>query len=197
LRYEYGMLTVGSSDGRAEMLDETQYRNGGGPCVQTVRTGQPVDVPDLLLEERWPAYVADAVKTGLRCSVSLPLTINGQTFGAMNVYGFDTPHLFGPERRRQLELFAAQGAGTLRLATRQTKDATLLAQMEESLSSRTVIDQALGIIMGSQRCTAAVAFDLLRQESQNNHRRLRDVAADLILRTTGAPPEAGKPFERS
>ena len=96
LRYEHGLMTVGSSDGRAEMLDETQYRNGGGPCVQSVRTGQVIDVPDTLVEERWPVYIADAVKAGLRCSLSLPLTINGDTFGAMNVYGFDNPHLFGP-----------------------------------------------------------------------------------------------------
>ena len=83
------------------------------------------------------------------------------------------------------------------MATRQTKDATLLAQMEESLRSRTVIDQALGIIMAGQRCTATVAFDLLRRESQNNHRLLRDVAADLITRTTGHPAEAGKAFNVS
>ena len=179
LRYEHGMTTVGSSDGRAEMLDESQYRHGRGPCVQTVETRLAVDVPDLLLDERWPAWAADA------------------TFGAMNVYGFGVPDMFGPQPRRELELFAAQAAGTLRVATRQTKDATLLAQMEESLRSRTVIDQALGIIMGGQRCTATAAFDLLRRESQNSHRRLRDVAADLILRTTGEAPEPGKSFDAS
>lgn len=197
LRYEHGMTTVGSSDGRAEMLDESQYRHGRGPCVQTVETRLAVDVPDLLLDERWPAWAADATKAQLRCSLSLPLTIDGQTFGAMNVYGFGVPDMFGPQPRRELELFAAQAAGTLRVATRQTKDATLLAQMEESLRSRTVIDQALGIIMGGQRCTATAAFDLLRRESQNSHRRLRDVAADLILRTTGEAPEPGKSFDAS
>jgi GAF domain-containing protein len=197
LRYEHGMMTAGSSDRRAEMLDETQYRNGDGPCMQSVRTGRAVVVHDLLLEERWSAYVADAITSGLRTSVSLPLSVNGQTFGAMNVYGFGAPDLFGPQAYRELEVFAAQAAGTLRVATRQTKDATLLAQMEESLSSRTVIDQALGIIMATQRCTATAAFELLRRESLNNHHRLREVAADLILRTTGRAPEQGKTFDPS
>ncbi|MGI3780546.1 MAG: ANTAR domain-containing protein [Janthinobacterium lividum] len=69
--------------------------------------------------------------------------------------------------------------------------------MEESILSRTIIDQALGIIMGQQRCTASVAFELLRQESQNTRRRLRDVAADLVTRTSGQPPEPGRAFDPS
>ena len=197
VRYEHGLLTVGSSDPRAEMLDETQYRDGDGPCLQALQTGQIVEVADMLDENRWPNYAAQALQSGLRCSVSLPLNVNGDTFGAMNVYGFDTPHLFGPRPRRELELFAAQAAGTLRVAIRQVKDSTLLSQMEQSLRSRTVIDQALGIIMRDQRCTATTAFELLRRESQNNHRRLYDIAADLITTTTGHAPEEGRAFDKT
>ncbi|MGI3785729.1 MAG: GAF and ANTAR domain-containing protein, partial [Janthinobacterium lividum] len=134
---------------------------------------------------------------GLRCSLSLPLTIGDDTFGALNLYGFEEPDAFGPTEQRELELFAAQAAGTLRVAVRQIKDATLLAQMEASLQSRTVIDQALGIIMGQQRCTASTAFELLRQESQNSRRPLRDIAGDLVQRTSGQVPEPGRPFDPS
>lgn len=195
LRYDGNLLTFGASDARTETLDETQYRLGAGPCLQSLANGQVEQIVDTLLEERWPAYVEQAVGLGLRCSVSLPLTIGHETFGALNVYGFDQPGLFGPAERRELELFAAQAATTLRVAVRQVKDAALLAQMEASLHSRTVIDQALGIIMSQQRCTASVAFDLLRRESQNTRRRLRDLAAELVTRTTGEAPQPGRPFD--
>jgi AmiR/NasT family two-component response regulator len=59
-----------------------------------------------------------------------------------------------------------------------------------------VIDQALGILMAQQRCSADEAFALLRTHSQNNNRKLRDVAADLITRVTGQPPVLGRGFER-
>ena len=196
VRYEHGLLTVGSSEALAELLDETQYRLGDGPCLHALETGRTVDVADLRSDDRWPSYRARALEAGLRCSLSVPLSVNGDLFGALNVYGFDSAHLFGPGPRRDLELFAAQAAGTLRVAIRQVKDSTLLSQMEESLRSRTVIDQALGIIMGRQGCTATVAFELLRRESQNNHRRLYDVAAGLITATTGAPPEEGRAFDK-
>ena len=89
VRYEHGLLTVGSSDPRAELLDETQYRDHDGPCLQATETGQIVEVADMLDEKRWPGYAAQALQSGLRCSVSLPLKVDGDTFGAMNVYGFD------------------------------------------------------------------------------------------------------------
>lgn len=194
-RYDDNMLTVASSDERAELLDETQYRSHEGPCLEATETGRIVDVADTGSEWRWPAYMRTAVDAGVRCSLSLPLTLGEETFGALNVYGFTREHQFSPRERHRLEIFAAQAAGTLRVATRQLADTTLLGQMEQALASRTVIDQALGIIMGQQRCTASLAFDLLRAESQNTHRRVRDVAADLIARITGQPPEAGRAFD--
>ena len=193
-RREGDLVTVAASGRRAERLDERQYRAAEGPCLQSLRTGAVVDVVDARRDDRWPAYLPGAVEAGLRCSLSLPLTVAGQTFGALNVYGFDGPHTFGEDERRQLGLFAAHAAGALRLATRWARDTALLAQMEAALVSRTTIDQAMGIIMGRQRCTAAVAFDLLRQESQHTHRRLGEVAAELVRRTTGEDPQPGRRF---
>ena len=69
--------------------------------------------------------------------------------------------------------------------------------MEKALSSRTVIDQAIGILMGEQRCDAGTAFELLRTHSQNNNRKLRDVAIDLVTRVSGRPPVSGNGFQRS
>lgn len=194
-RYEENMLTVASSDDRAGELDETQYRAYEGPCLEATRTGRVVEVSDLGTERRWPAYTKVAVDAGVRSSMSVPLTLGSDTFGALNVYGFERPHQFGEAERHRLEIFAAQAAGTLRVGTRQLKDAALLAQLEQALGSRTLIDQALGIIMGQQGCTARTAFELLRAESQNSRRRLRDVAADLVTRVSGEPPELGRPFD--
>lgn len=195
VRFGGQMLTVGSSDTRAEALDESQYQAGDGPCLEALKTSRIVEVIDMGRENRWPDYRASVANTGLRCSLSLPLVNDGVTFGAINAYGFERPAMFGEAERRELELYAARAVGTLQLARRLTRDTELLAQMDEALSSRTVIDQALGIIMGQQRCTPRAAFELLRRESQNNRRRLRDVATELVERTTGEPPDLGRGFD--
>lgn len=54
--------------------------------------------------------------------------------------------------------------------------------------SRGVIEQAKGIIMARQRCTAEVAFGLLAMQSQAENRKLRDVAAELVERNTRPQP---------
>lgn len=187
--------TVASSDGRARSIDETQYSLSEGPCLHSLRTGELVAMDDVDAETRWPEYVEHARRQGLRSSVSLPLTVGAEPFGAMNVYSFAAPHTFTRPRRRELELVAAQAAGALRLADQRLQDDEVRGHLEQALESRGVIDQALGIIMAQQRCTSTAAFDLLRRQSQSTHRRLRDVAVDLIVRVTGEEPQAGKRFE--
>ena len=50
--------------------------------------------------------------------------------------------------------------------------------------------------MAQQHCAADQAFELLRSHSQNSNRKIRDIAADIIRRVTGAPPVDGTSFQR-
>jgi GAF domain-containing protein len=189
-------LTVSSSDERAAALDETQYEGGEGPCLHTLQTGEAVSVPDVTQEERWPIYTKGAIEQGLRCSLSLPLAGKEQILGAMNFYGFERPGMFSGRERPRYEVFAGQAAGALQIAALRSRDAELVNQLEAALSTRSVIDQAIGVLMAQQRCTAQEAFDLLRAHSQNSQRRIRDISADLITRVSGQPPQPGTPFTR-
>lgn len=189
-------LTVASSDARAEEVDEVQYGADEGPCLQTLRTGAAVDVPDLSTDGRWPKYQPHALDHGVRSSLSLPLAVDGSTVGALNLYGYQ-PAAFDGAARRQVELFAAQAAAALTLVLRTIGLVEDRANLEQALISRTVIDQAVGILMAQQGCTGDEAFGLLRAHSQNNNRKLRDVAADLITRVTGRPPVAVHGFRRT
>lgn len=194
-RYGGSVLTVASSDGRAELLDETQYRNGGGPCLEALQTGLIVECTDLATETRWRPYTVAARGQGLHASLSLPLTAGGATLAALNVYSFDPDVALTGVVRHRYAAFAGQAAVLLRLATRQEQDGILLAQLEAALNSRTVIDQALGIIMMQQRCTSAEAFDLLRRQSQNSNRKLREIASNLVAQISGEAPAPGKSFD--
>ena len=190
-------LTVASSDRRASGLDENQYTGGEGPCLHTLATGETTLIEDIDQETRWPRYVIAARAAGLRCSLSLPLTVNHTTVGAMNLYGFVKVGVFTGEVRRRCELFAAQASGALQLTLGRVADREVLDQVDQALASRSIIDQALGIVMGQQRCSAEEAFALLRMRSQSSQTKLRDVAADLIVRATGQPAQPGKPFNRT
>jgi AmiR/NasT family two-component response regulator len=55
-----------------------------------------------------------------------------------------------------------------------------LQLLQEALSSRSVIDQAIGIVMGQQRCDASTAFAVLRAASQSRNHKFRDIATGLV-----------------
>jgi AmiR/NasT family two-component response regulator len=61
--------------------------------------------------------------------------------------------------------------------------------------SRAVIDQALGVIMATERCPQDRAFALLRSASQNTNVKLRDLATTIVTRVSGEPPRPAAPFE--
>ncbi len=190
-------ITAASSDERASQVDETQYEYGEGPCLQALKTGAAVEVTDQRTDDRWPDYGKRAYEQGVRRSLSLPLSVGAAPVGAMNIYGYEQPGAFSDAERAAAEVFAAQASTALTLLIRQVKQTEESEQLEQALSSRTVIDQAVGVLMGQQRCSAEAAFTLLRQHSQNTNRKLREVAAELIERMTGQPPSQPRGFVRA
>lgn len=188
LRRDGEAVTVAASDPFALRVDEIQYGADEGPCLDSLRTGRFVPVDDLEAEERWDEYRPHALATGLRSSLSLPLAVAGRTAGALNLYSLEA-RAFDDDARAHAAAFAAQCAAALTVTIRMADQSRLHEQLAEAMASRSIIDQALGILMSQQRCTAAQAFDLLRQASQHRNRKLRDVAADLIANLTGQQPE--------
>ncbi|MHA3703774.1 GAF and ANTAR domain-containing protein [Jatrophihabitans sp. YIM 134969] len=172
-------VTVAASGLVAGQVEETQYAAGEGPCLHTMRTGETVDVPDLAADSRWPAYRTHAMALGLGSCHTVPLSDGVRTVGALNVHAA-TVHAFDDDTRRALRLFAAQTSAALELLRREAQQRKLGEQLQEALASRAVIDQAMGIVMATRRCTAEDAFAFLRRTSQNANRKLRDVATDLV-----------------
>jgi GAF domain-containing protein len=188
LRTEGSPLTVVNSDARAAHLDEVQYGQDGGPCLESMRTGQAVLVADVTAEHRWASYPGHALGYGVGSSLSLPLAVNGEVRGALNLYS-GTKHAFGAEQRHRAEVFAIQAATVLTVALRQARQAQLTEQLREALATRSGIDQALGILMAQQRCDRETAFSILRNASQHQNRKLRHVAADIVEAVSGQRPQ--------
>jgi GAF domain-containing protein len=168
---------------RALLLDEWQYRQAHGPCLDASITGDTLIVADTGTEERWPAWASRAVDAGVGSAVAIGLPIQEAVVGALNLYG-TARHAFDAETVELAQTFAAYAAVALANAHLYASATTLAAQMRTAMESRAVIEQAKGIIMGQRRCTADEAFGILATISQDTNRRLRDVAAALVGRAT-------------
>ena len=145
---------------------------------------------DLSTDSRWNGYPARAVAHGVRSVLSSPLFVADHPIGAMNLYS-EAVDVFDDDSRSIATQLSALTAATITAALRHYGQATLTDHLRTALSSRSVIDQAIGIIIGMQRCPASVAFDVLRTVSQNKNIPLRDVAADLVARTIDSARPSG------
>jgi len=182
--------TVAASDERTLALDEIQYSDGDGPCLHSARAGEVVLIPDLETDDRWPDYRDRGLGLGLRSSLSLPLELPDDAAGALNMYVFER-HDFDDAEVETLGQFRDEAARALSLALRHDKVTTQRDHLHKALESRRVIDQALGIIMGQNRCSADAAFQILRSASQNRNIKVRDLAAEMIQQVTGNAPIPG------
>lgn len=177
-------LTVAYRGKEALELDDSQYEAGDGPCLHAFRAGEVVRVDFISDDPRWPHFAEGAANHGVKSSLSMPLIIDGQGIGALNLYG-RSPSAFA-DAEEQAGTFAEQAAIVIKTALALLQTQELVAQMEEALQSRDVIGQAKGVLMAQQRITAEAAFTELRHASNDLNRKLRDVAEEVA--STGSLP---------
>jgi GAF domain-containing protein len=189
-------LLIAASDGFARGMDEVQYTFDDGPCLTALRDNLLVDVPDVAGDPRWPHFSEHGRAQGARSSLSVPMSVDGRAVGALNLYA-RTVDAFTSVDRARAEQFAADAADTVALAARLADKEERIRHLRRALTSRSVIDHATGILMGRYRITARDAFDLLRKGSQNSNTKIRDIAGQLVHDTTGQPPAAPDPEQRS
>lgn len=182
------------SDPLASQADREQYGSGEGPALDALRHGRPVNVQDLATANRWPRFGRHAASLGIRSCYAAPLIQDGEPVGALVLYA-RRPGAFGRELARRADRFARYASGALTLSLRMASCADQNDQLRSSIVSRAVIDQALGVIMATERCPQDKAFALLRRASQNTNVKLRDLASTIVARVSGEPPQPAAPFQ--
>ncbi|MEJ2890528.1 GAF and ANTAR domain-containing protein [Actinomycetospora aeridis] len=159
----------------AEAVDRTQIRMAEGPCIDAIAGADTVTLTDAATETRWPQFVPEATRHGVRASLSVPLS-STSLVGAVNLHL--TRHaLDDPSARvriqRSAQMFVAFASLALGAADR-------LDELKGALVRRDVIGQAKGILMNRYDVDADEAFDRLRRASQTTNIKLYEVATWLV-----------------
>ncbi|WP_371670427.1 GAF and ANTAR domain-containing protein [Streptomyces sp. NBC_00289] len=188
------LLTLAGSRGLPNGLDQRQYENGSGPCVDAAETRTEQYSPDLAEETRWSAYPAYALSTGVRCVLAVPLDVEGETGAAINLYAVEPGAL--EAGRDAARTFAARATDTVNTALRVERRRESAADVRTALLSRSVIDQAIGILMAQERVDASIALERLRRASQDRNVKLRDLCGDLVARAARVSRDGRPPSRR-
>jgi GAF domain-containing protein len=175
-----------TSDDFARTMDEIQYDVDDGPCLTCLRTGEVVRVDDIPEDARWPAFSRRGKEAGAGASVSVPMIIDGRSVGALNLYSTQPNALTDADRDRAQQ-FADQAVGAVALARILAEREAKAQHLEAALTSRSTIDQAIGIIIARTGSGPEHAFDLLRAQSQHTNEKLRDVASRIVAQAARSP----------
>ena len=169
------------TDEAAPEIDSAQYETGIGPCLDAFRHRQVFRIDDMESDLQWPGFSAVAAGYGIRSSMSLPLLARHEGVGALNFYSRERNGFSSDDVEVGLQ-FASHAA--IVLANSQAYwDAQQLGQdMVAAMKSRATIEQAKGILMGAQRCSADEAFQVLVRASQRENRKLREIADQIVSR---------------
>ena len=110
--------TVASSDERALKVDEMQYSEGFGPCLQAARTDEVVRIEGLGSQPVTGRWKAQAVEAGIGAVLALPLASGADISAALNLYALESGH-WPDEAQTMAEDLAVYTGDVLTLAYRQ------------------------------------------------------------------------------
>lgn len=167
---------------------------GRGPAIDALAGGGPVSCPDTLEESRWPEYASAALRCGVRCCVTLAYRPGAD---AVTLSLFSArPRSLESGQLALAELLTAFGGAVMDNAAEYGDARRAALHWQAAAESRTLVDQAKGMLMQALGCTAEDALARMRQISQEQNLRVTDVAQRIIdsrgtrparARTTGKP----------
>ncbi len=172
--------SVAATDEIAAEADALQDSLQDGPCVDAAFEGQNFTVDDLRTETRWPTWAPRAAALGLRSSLSIRLSTNDVTIGALNLYS-DEPHAFRGDQDVAM-IFASHAAAAM-------STSRLVSGLRNALDSRHTIGIAQGVLAVRYDITYERAFQVLHRYSNEHNHKLRDLAEE-VLELRALPGEA-------
>jgi GAF domain-containing protein len=167
----------------ASRVIESQRAAGSAPAWQAILDRETVIVPDLTSDQRWSEFAAlVAPSTSMTSVAAFCVVVDGEPFASLALYN-KQPSSF---RNAELELttmFVEQAAAVLTAGAKQeSRELSFRVAIEHARE----IGAALGVMMERLHLTQDQAFRRLRKASQDQNRKLYELAAG-IARTGEIP----------
>lgn len=195
------LQVMASSTENIRLLELFQLQNDDGPCLECYRTGEPVDHPDLAdtdAGDRWPRFAPAATQAGFRTVHALPMRLRAQIIGAFNLFHTAPDQLDHSVTQVGQAMVDVATIGLIQERSLRHHE-TLIAQLQNALNSRIVVEQAKGVLAERHDINPGEAFTLLRDYARKHQQRLTELAAavvdgstiatELLSATTPAPGE--------
>jgi hypothetical protein len=177
-----GVTTVAASSEIALAVDQAQYDDQTGPCLDALDTTSPTAVPDVAATMRWPGFRDSAHRLGITASLSIPLFAGrGTTIAALNLYSREPDGLALLTAAVLAAYDPPVSPGTT--ASEGSLDhggEALIAGLVGAFAARARIQQAMGMVIAATHRSADAAYLILRMRAAETGATLIDTATAVI-----------------
>ena len=181
LLLEEQQLTVATTTSAiGDAVERLEVELEEGPCVECVRVGHPVFVPDLAAAaDRYPRFVPRALEAGAGAIHALPMTGHGELVGSLNIVSASAGELreTGLSTARMLSDVAVSYIFAVRL---HEETSHLADQLQNALDTRVLIEQAKGVMAERHGDSMSDAFERLRKYARSRSTAVREVARQVV-----------------
>ncbi|WP_146243304.1 ANTAR domain-containing protein [Curtobacterium sp. MCBD17_021] len=171
---------IASSSERSIDAEEAQLGTEEGSCIDCVRTGRTVDVPDVSTRaSEWPTFATTMRERGLVGTFAEPVRLRTATIGSLCVFA---DHDHGHDDRDVVAIQLLADAASAALVRQRDPDRlrTLHDQVADALEARVTIEQAKGALAYRRGVEIDEAFRVLRDGARRSGRGLRAAAEDVV-----------------
>jgi len=176
--FDSGLQTICATDG-ARDGEARQFDLGEGPSYTAHRTGWPVQVADLELDDSWPAFAEAAAVLGFRAVFAFPLRSGSVGLGALTLYQYVAGELTSEQYADALVV--ARFALNLLTSLQAGRPPDELDQVfTDTLSSSVELHQASGVVSVQLEISVGAALAVLRAHAFAEACSLGEVATQVI-----------------
>lgn len=178
---------VSSTTQAATELEIVALANQQGPCVDAVRSGEPVvaAVLDETARARWPAFTQAAQQAGLLGVHAFPMRVRSDVIGAMSLLWRSPPVLSEDDVAIASALTSVATMSLLHERTTRQRE-VVAAQLHSTLNDLVLVEQAKGVVAEVLSVDVSGALQLMTAHSRWSRVPLTELARDLLDRPIGA-----------
>jgi transcriptional regulator with GAF, ATPase, and Fis domain len=171
---------VAASSEESRLLELFQLQSSEGPCLESYRTGTPVQCRDLTAEaDRWPHFAPAAQASGFVAVQALPMRLRATVIGAMNLFNAE-PGALEPDTVAVAQSFADVATIGILHERAVRHHEIVTEQLQTALNSRVLIEQAKGVLAERLGISVEDAFPVLRTYARSGNHKLREVASAVV-----------------
>lgn len=181
LLLEEQQLRVGTTNSEVgDRVETLEVELEEGPCVECVRVGHPVLVPDLAATaDRYPNFTPRALEAGARAIHAIPMTGHGELVGSLDIVSLQPTEM--SETQLSTARMLCDVAVSYIFAVRLHEETSELAgQLQNALDTRVLIEQAKGILAERHGGSMGDAFERLRRYARSHSAPVREVARQVV-----------------